>query len=232
MGNLLLLLYSGVALLGMAFVIMLAGIFANLNRLIKKVWFEDFAHWILRTGSTIFLPQIKVFGLEKIEHLRGKPAIIIGNHRSILDVMIPLFLSLRVRYLAKAELRKVPFMGSGMNATHHMFVERGSSESRARSMEQIKLRLQKWGYWVTVFPEGTRNATNKPLLPFKKGVFRICEELKVPLVIMAIRGAGDILPKKSLRFRKWHPVEMHVLAVQESANPDLAFEIMEKFLKT
>ncbi len=43
-----------------------------------------------------------------------------------------------------------------------------------------------------VYPEGTRNTTEDPLLPFHNSMFKIAQMANVPIVIMAARGTVDI----------------------------------------
>ena len=48
---------------------------------------------------------------------------------------------------------------------------------------------------VAISPEGTRS-TSGNLLPFKKGLFYMWEELQAPVVPMLTFGAFDLFPKR------------------------------------
>lgn len=52
------------------------------------------------------------------------------------------------------------------------------------------------GRSVIIFPEGTRNATDEPLLPFKSGLFRLAKARpQVQLVPVWIENIGRVMPK-------------------------------------
>ncbi|MDR2352432.1 MAG: 1-acyl-sn-glycerol-3-phosphate acyltransferase, partial [Deltaproteobacteria bacterium] len=51
---------------------------------------------------------------------------------------------------------------------------------------------------IAIFPEGTRNNTEAPFLPFKKGVFLIAKHTKAPLVPLVITNSGALWPRGAL----------------------------------
>ena len=52
------------------------------------------------------------------------------------------------------------------------------------------------GQSVIIFPEGTRNQSDQPLLPFKSGLFRLAQARPaVPLVPVWIDNVGRVMPK-------------------------------------
>lgn len=52
------------------------------------------------------------------------------------------------------------------------------------------------GVSLIIFPEGTRNMTDAPLLPFKSGIYYLAAAFpKVPLVPTWIENVGRVLPK-------------------------------------
>ena len=53
---------------------------------------------------------------------------------------------------------------------------------------------------VFIFPEGTRNRTEEPLLEFKNGAFKIATKAECPVVIIAISGTEFVkkrIPRRS-----------------------------------
>jgi 1-acyl-sn-glycerol-3-phosphate acyltransferase len=50
---------------------------------------------------------------------------------------------------------------------------------------------------MAIFPEGTRNKTEDPILPFKKGAFILAKHTGVPLVPLAILNTGALWPSGS-----------------------------------
>jgi 1-acyl-sn-glycerol-3-phosphate acyltransferase len=121
--------------------------------------------------------------------------VFISNHQSQLD--IPAFaLSCKntFRFLAKAELMKVPVIGYVIKRLY-ISVDRGDKNDRARSMENMMASLRE-NISVFICVEGTRNKTDKPLLDFKDGAFRLAIEAQVPLAVLTVKDSAELLPAK------------------------------------
>jgi len=58
----------------------------------------------------------------------------------------------------------------------------------------MKYSLLKEKISVILFPEGTRNRTQKPLLDFKDGAFRLAIETQLPIAVLTILNTKDFLP--------------------------------------
>jgi 1-acyl-sn-glycerol-3-phosphate acyltransferase len=98
--------------------------------------------------------------------------------------------------VAKAALGRVPIFGWALIRAH-MLVDRGGSANAAKQMlQEASLRLNK-GEIMAIFPEGTRNKTPEPILPFKKGAFILAKHTGVPLIPLAILNSGHLWPSGS-----------------------------------
>lgn len=118
--------------------------------------------------------------------------VFVANHRSMLD--IPLYAiscSNTFRFLAKGELTKIPLMGWVINKLY-ISVWRSDKTDRHRSMDAMKKSLDEK---ISVFlcPEGTRNKTNEPLLPFKDGAFRLAIHTQSPLAVLTVFNSEKLL---------------------------------------
>lgn len=168
--------------------------------------------------------------------------VIIANHRSNMDApAASVACHGRVRYLAKKELLKVPLLGLLFGITT-VIVDRSSKESRRRSMEMM-IRYLRAGDHIFIFPEGTRNKTKEPLIPFKDGAFRIAIEAQAPVLPVIFTGTDKVMPNKPLWMRPGR-IGIHVLdpvetsGMQESDVPMLkeriyrlmfeAYKVLEK----
>ena len=126
-------------------------------------------------------------------------AIYMANHVSQIDILaLMLTVPRPCTFIAKAELRHVPFFGPALAAFGIVFVKRGRRDSAQYALASAELALAE-GRPLVVFPEGTRGQEGGPLLPFKSGVFRLAQSARVPVVPVAIRGAGHVLPKHAYR---------------------------------
>jgi 1-acyl-sn-glycerol-3-phosphate acyltransferase len=80
-----------------------------------------------------------------------------------------------------------------------IFVDRKEMMRSVKNLRAVGDLIRK-GKSVIAFPEGTRNRGG-PILPFKKGVFAAAIAAGVPVVPVAIDGAGKMMPPNSWRIR-------------------------------
>ena len=148
----------------------------------------------------------------------GAPAIFYANHASLLDPpFIVSTLPSRPVFIAKQELRWVPVLGWAIWLAGFILINRRHQKQAYASLADAALQIRS-GQSVAIFPEGTRSKDGE-VLPFKRGSFSLAMESGVPLVPLAIRGGGAILPKGAWRTRGGP----YTLTVGEPLDP-LAFE--------
>jgi 1-acyl-sn-glycerol-3-phosphate acyltransferase len=129
-----------------------------------------------------------------LEHLPlGTRSVLVPNHQSYADV-VALFHVLPEApvFLAKKELRRIPFFGAAMETGGHVFVDR---QNRGRALEAMTEAAKglRDGCPLVIFPEGTRR-TGQALRPFKKGAFHLARGAHVPIVPIGIRGSLEAWP--------------------------------------
>lgn len=151
------------------------------------IWFS---HQIFtRIFFTLTLIRIKVEGLHNLDP--KQTYILVSNHLSALDFMINARAYPGVyKYLAKRELVRIPLFGFIVRKLC-VLVDRSSAASRSASMKFLKETLAE-GYSVFLYPEGTRNRSAGPLLPFHKGAFRIAIEAGKPIAVQTILGVKKV----------------------------------------
>lgn len=150
------------------------------------------------------LSKLKVRGRENIDHEGFH--IYVSNHESSMDIPamfhsigIPLY------FIAKKELKKIPFMGWYMSMIGMIFIDRSNREKALASMRKAG-QMVKGGKNVISFPEGTRNKDGK-IGVFKRGSFLMASSAGVGVVPVAIKGAREVLPAGTFRAR---PGTIHV----------------------
>lgn len=142
--------------------------------------------------------RIEVVGGEDVDWSR--PHIFLMNHQSAIDIPVAfMVLKTPLRFIAKKVLSQVPFLGWYMKATRMIFVEREKSAEALASLQKAGERIRE-GASILAYPEGTRSR-NSRILPFKKGVFMVALEAKVPVVPVAIHGADQVLSSTGFRVR-------------------------------
>jgi len=178
----------------------------NVPHLMARFWANSIL-WVSRV-------KITVSGTEKLTP--GGSYIYMPNHQSNAD--IPLLLGrlpVQFRWLAKAELFKIPLFGRAMRGVGYISIDRSNRKSAFESLARAARTIRD-GTSVLIFPEGTRSRDGK-LLPFKKGGFVLAVDSGVPIVPVIIRGTGDIIPKGNFMIRP-APVTMQILDPVETSD--------------
>lgn len=158
------------------------------------------AHKISRFWASFlfagFFIRVKVKGKEYIDP--NQEYVFVCNHRSQLD--IPLFARAcknTFRFLSKEEVARIPVLGYVVRKLY-ITVDRKSKEDRAKSIEKMKDSLLKEKISVVLFPEGTRNRTEAPLIDFKDGAFRLAIDTQLPIAVLTILNSGEFSPANKL----------------------------------
>jgi 1-acyl-sn-glycerol-3-phosphate acyltransferase len=147
-------------------------------------------------GLTLAGARLKVHGREHIP--RDLPVILMPNHASGFDILAMLAgTPIQFRWLAKAELFKIPIFGLTMLRAGYIPIDRSDRRKALTSMKEAAQRISA-GTSVTIFPEGTRTPDGR-LLPFKKGGFMLALQSGAKLVPVAIKGSFEVMSKNSLR---------------------------------
>jgi 1-acyl-sn-glycerol-3-phosphate acyltransferase len=151
--------------------------------------------------------RVRVEGREKLPW-RG-PAVLVANHLSMLDILVLYALFRPFKWVAKAELFRVPFLGWNMTLNAYVPLRRGDRESVGRMMDRCRAQLSR-GTPMLLFPEGTRSRDGR-LQAFKDGAFRLAHEAGCPVIPIALTGTFDSLPKTGVVLRNGMRAEVRVL---------------------
>ena len=162
----------------------------------------DSVHRVGRAWSRCLLAlsgvRVTVTGIERIE--AGRSYIFMANHQSNFDIPVLLgYLPVQFRWLAKAELFRVPIFGRAMRGAGYISIDRSDRAAAFASLQQAAEKIRQ-GVSILIFPEGTRSLDGS-LKAFKKGGFVMAIGAGVPIVPVAVRGTYDIMPKHGLLIR-------------------------------
>ena len=142
------------------------------------------------------LPGVK-FSLEnKYGEKFDKPAVIIANHQSHLDLLCTMMLHPKVVLLTTDWVWKNPIYGVIIRFAEFYPV----SDGYDKNVERLQ-SLVKRGYSVVVFPEGTRSVTGE-IIRFHKGAFQLAQALNIDILPVSIHGAHDVMPKNDFVLRE------------------------------
>ncbi len=118
-----------------------------------------------------------------------KPAIIIANHSSFLDILAIGMLSPKIIFLVNDWVYNSPIFGATVKKAGFYPV----SEGLENGIEHLRQKVNE-GYSIMIFPEGTRSENNQ-IKRFHKGAFFLAEEFNLDIFPVLIHGVSEVLPK-------------------------------------
>lgn len=118
-----------------------------------------------------------------------KPAIIICNHQSSLDIVPLIMLHPKILMLTNNKKWNAPFFGPVIRMADYF-----PSEDVEQHIDKIADRMRH-GYSLIIFPEGTRSADGT-IGRFHKGAFYLAEKLGADILPIIIHGTNYTLTKK------------------------------------
>ncbi len=140
--------------------------------------------------------RLRVTGLDRLS--ASPPFVVAFNHSSHLDIPILFFaLPFQLRFVAKAELGRIPIFGAAMRRLGNIVIDRSDRAQAIAGLKRAAEAMRAQRLSVVVAPEGTRSPDGR-LLPFKKGAFVLALDTALPLLPVTISGAQAALPKGSL----------------------------------
>lgn len=152
--------------------------------------------------------RIKIKGKEHFK--KGETYIVICNHSSFMDIPLTTpFIPGANKTIAKKELAQIPIFGM-IYKRGSVLLDRKSEESRKQSFISMK-KVLGMGLHMCIYPEGTRNVTDKPLQPFHNGAFRLSKETGKSILPAVIFNTSKVLPVGKLFFFWPVKIEMHFL---------------------
>lgn len=157
-----------------------------------------------RLTCYLALCPVKVRGRENITP--GKSYVFVANHQGAFDIfLIYGFLGVPIKWVMKAGIGKIPFVGAACRAAGFVFVDGSSAKAAARTVREAERILQS-GASIAIFPEGSRTYDGK-MIRFKKGAYQMAVDQHLPIIPITINGPFDVLPIGSLNLHR-HPLEM------------------------
>jgi 1-acyl-sn-glycerol-3-phosphate acyltransferase len=142
--------------------------------------------------------KVKVIGLSNIDP--SMSYIYMSNHQGNVDIpILQAYLPVQFRWLAKAELFKIPVFGYAMGKAGHISIDRSNRKSAFKSLNNAA-RIIRNGVSVLIFPEGTRSSDGN-IRYFKNGGFILAVDSGVPIVPVIIHGLWPLMLKNRVFVR-------------------------------
>jgi 1-acyl-sn-glycerol-3-phosphate acyltransferase len=171
-----------------------------------------YLHKIFKVWMGLFLPlvgcPVKTVGKQHFQ--KETNYVIVCNHNSFLDIPVSSpWIKGANKTLAKIEISRVPIFGL-IYKTGSILVDRNNPNSKKESFSAMRKALQQ-GLHLCLYPEGTRNKTNQPLLPFQDGAFVVAIREQKAIMPSLIFNTKKILPNDKKFWAKPMPIQFHFL---------------------
>jgi len=140
-----------------------------------------------------------VLGTENVP--KDTPVLYAANHRSLLDAALGYIAVPNLTgFVAKKEIRKVPFLNLWMYNVNCLFLDRSDIKAGLKVILTC-IDYIKEGYSIFIAPEGTRSHDKDPL-PFKDGSLKPAQKTGCPIIPVAITGTDDLFENHKPWLRK------------------------------
>jgi 1-acyl-sn-glycerol-3-phosphate acyltransferase len=143
------------------------------------------ARWILRIEWRV----------EGQEHLPTRPAVILSKHQSAWETMAFQLIFPPQVHVLKRELLWIPFFGWGLALMSPIAINRSRGMRALRTIARRGRERLAQGFWVVVFPEGTRVAPGTQREYHPGGAWLACAA-GAPVVPVA-HNAGLLWPRNA-----------------------------------
>ena len=193
------------------FIIFIIGLFLNTK---KECTFNKKYYFIIQNTLTVVFQLLriktKVNGLDKLPS--NSKFLLVCNHNSNFDPMIIIHKLNKYNqvWISKPENMKFPIAGPYIHKVGFIPINRDDPRKAIKSIIKASDLLSNNICNVCICPEGTRNKTDKPLLEFHPGSFKIATRSSAPIVIVDIKNSKQI--KKNIPFKSTK-VELNILKV-------------------
>ncbi|MBS9778304.1 MAG: 1-acyl-sn-glycerol-3-phosphate acyltransferase [Gammaproteobacteria bacterium] len=116
------------------------------------------------------------------ENIPDKPCVVLSKHQSALDIFVLLTIFDPQSWVFKKELLRIPCFGWAIAATRPIAIDRNAGRKALQKLIDIGTDKLKKGFWVLLYPEGTRTQ------PGVRG------KHKSGGVLLAKKAGADIVP--------------------------------------
>lgn len=143
-----------------------------------------------------------------------QPFVMVCNHQSFADIPLISNLPWEMKWVAKAELFKIPIAGWMMSLAGDIPVLRKAANQKEFIFERAAFYLSN-RCSVIFFPEGTRSRSGR-LRKFTHGAFELAIKEKVAILPLVIEGTQNTLPRDSWKFGRAENIRLKVLEPVET----------------
>ena len=151
------------------------------------------------------------YRVEGRENLPAEPCVILSKHQSAWETLAFQTVFPPQVQVLKRELLWIPFFGWGLAMMSPIAIDRAKGRTALRQLARLGKERIAQGFWVVIFPEGTRQLPDTPA-DIKPGIVLLYNELKAPCVPVALntglcwQGSGFLLKPGRIVFEVLPPI--------------------------
>ena len=169
--------------------------------------------------------------IEGREHLPKRPAVILSKHQSAWETLAFQNIFPPQVLVLKRELLRIPFFGWGLALMSPIAIDRGRGITAMRQIARRGKRRLDQGFWVVVFPEGTRVRPGHKR-KYQPGGAWLAAHAGAPVVPVA-HNAGRVWPRNSfLKFPGEVTVRIGPPIESQGRDPETINAMAEQWIET
>ena len=150
-------------------------------------------HWSVFCVTFLLGNKINIVGKENV--IKDENFFVACSHQSIFETFFLQTIINSPIFILKKELLKIPVFGWHLKKINSIAIDRNvTTKENLGFLEKILHTVNKTKRPLIIFPQGTRIPPDERV-PFKKGVGRIYEHLKIKCIPIAL-NSGNVWPKK------------------------------------
>lgn len=174
---------------------------------VSRLWMHM---WLFLIGC-----PVKITGKENFAD--DTAYVVVFNHNAFLDVPLSApFVPGANKTIAKASFAKIPLFG-WFYSKGSVLVDRKDEKSRIKSVDNMK-KVLSMGMHMCIYPEGTRNRSDKPLKEFYDGAFKLAVATNKEIMPCVIVGTKKAMPISKTFYLLPTRLQMHFLPPVSSTN--------------
>ena len=178
----------------------------------KKRWF----HAAVSDATLVIVKVMVMLKKVKINDYHedfSKPAVIVANHQSFIDIIILLSLSRKVVMVTNGWVWNSPIFGRIVRFADFYHAANGYESL----VDGFKDKVAN-GYSIVIFPEGTRSEDGN-IKRFHKGAFYLAEQLNIDILPIVLYGNGMAISKRQPFLVKTGTIVTKILKRIEPTDP-------------
>jgi 1-acyl-sn-glycerol-3-phosphate acyltransferase len=173
--------------------------------------------------------QSKLIGFDIT--IKGEPNLkadmLVMNHQSLLDIVVMEAIYPKdIAWVAKKEIRDIPFFGQILSLPSMIILERENRKSLLKLIKDVKKEHDK-GRPIGIFPEGTRS-NGKEIRKFRMGAKLLSQKLNLKVQPILILNTREIVDSQNFLAKSGEVVVVYLDLIDPEKDENWYEEMQEK----